>query len=90
MRQDTGYGRGNIICDLGVRDPSIRQMKADAALAIASAMHERDLSIEQAAAIVRLDPARLRGIVSKGSANGLSLEQLMLAVEVLERRWRTS
>lgn len=90
MRQDTGYGGGNVFCDLGVRDPSIRQMKADAALAIASAMYERDLSIEQAAAIAGLEPARLRGVVSKGSADGLSLEQLMLAIEVLERRWRMS
>jgi hypothetical protein len=85
MRRDTVNG-GN----LGLTGPSVAQMKADAALAIASALHERDLSIEQAAAIARLEPGQLRGIVSRGRVDGLSLEQLELAVERLERRGRKS
>ncbi|MFU0507371.1 hypothetical protein [Pseudaminobacter sp. NGMCC 1.201702] len=90
MRDDIGYDTGNVVGDRRLPGLSVAQMKADAALAIASALHERDLSIEQAATIVGLEPGQLRGIVSRGRVDGLSLEQLGLAIERLERRGRTS
>ncbi|MER8571390.1 helix-turn-helix domain-containing protein [Mesorhizobium sp. M1409] len=57
--------------------------KADAAISIATLIHERGLTIEQAAEIAELEAGVLRGIVEHGRVDGISLERLDRVSEAL-------
>ena len=70
--------------DADVASPDVALIKADAAISIATRIHERGLSIEQAAELVGMEADTLRGIVSKGRVDGVSLERLDRIVEALE------
>lgn len=78
------FGGGNVFADLGLPDPAVLLAKADAALAIGTAIRERGLSIEEAAAVAGMEPDRLLAIVEEGRTEGVSLERLDKLYEAIE------
>ena len=69
-----GYRTGN----------AVARAKDDAAVSIAALLHERGLSMAEAAELVGLEAEKLRGLVEHGRVDGLSLERLDKVVEALE------
>ncbi|MBZ9798723.1 XRE family transcriptional regulator [Mesorhizobium sp. ES1-4] len=74
---------GNIFRDLGFPDADVRFVKADAAISIAALIHERGLSMAEAADLVGMAADTLFGIVTHGRVDGVSLERLDRVVEAL-------
>ncbi|UVK44387.1 helix-turn-helix domain-containing protein [Mesorhizobium sp. AR07] len=78
------YGRGNVFRDLDLPNPDVLMVKTDAAISIASLIHERGLSVEEAAEIVGIEAHQLRGIIERGRFDDVSVERLDKIVEALE------
>ncbi|MFD2054210.1 hypothetical protein ACFSQT_14235 [Mesorhizobium calcicola] len=67
-----------------VGDELVLLVKADAVTSIAALIHERCLTIDEAAELVDLEAAVLRGLVEHGRTDGVSIERLDKVYEALE------
>lgn len=69
-------GSGNVFADIGLANPEERLAKADLAIRIAAAIHERRLNQASAARLLQVDQPKISRLL-RGQLSGFSTERLM-------------
>jgi predicted XRE-type DNA-binding protein len=77
-------GSGNVFADLEYPDPEEALLKAELAREIGTAIRERRLKQEEAAAVLGLDQPKVSAIM-RGRLSGFSVERLLRCLTALER-----